>query len=57
MLHAHVTSGLVDVIDGIKHLLLTNYLSFHNPLLITILILLQLQATKNHLCSSIHINF
>jgi hypothetical protein len=54
-LHAHVTSGPVDIIYGIKHLLLTDDLSSQKHLLITILILLQLHATKNNLGSSIDI--
>ncbi len=54
-LHAHVTSGPVDVIYGIKHLLLTDDSSSPKHLLITILILLQLHARKNNLGSSIDI--
>ena len=56
-LHAHVTSGPVDVIYVIKHLLLTDDLSSQKHLLITILILLQLHTMKNNLGSSIDIQF
>jgi len=56
-LHAHVTSGSVDVIYGIKHLFLTDDLSSQFQLLFTILIFLGLHATKNNLHSSIDIQF